>query len=578
METQTINRIENSLCQKWDATADSYAVVMSLRLIFSIAALIILCFYPLPAFFSRIVIIVLVFYTIYSAGSYVMFLKHGLRLPNALAAGIDITSALAMIALSHSVDSMFFGFLLFAILSAAFYGGQRLGLISTVIAAVLYTIVTAATSVTGSNFEMNHSVLRPICILVLGYLASLCGGGALMYRSHLVLLREVAMVSNPRFGLEHAIGEIMQRLSHLYGCNACMLLASGEGTDQYQVYRMDARHLKMESDVAPPCLTQRLMQFPDSLAMAYNRPLRFYQKSLAYVAIDVAAGCRSMEGQRQIIKEVKEIFDAESFMSVPIYKNKSRVGRIFLTSSSRQSFSLSDIDFLLQVFEYVVPMWDYIRLIERLSSHAAEDERKRIALDIHDYVIQPYIALQIGLDATMQNFITSTNGADGERCKNPDKTYSDIARLRDMTSAGVAEMRDYVTGLRQNSERGNSLLPAIRRYAHKISDTTGIAVSVNAHSEADVHGKLASEAFQIVCEGLSNIHRHTRSPYAEITISRLDGWLIISIRNEPHNIGGEAERSFTPRSITERAQALGGKAGVETEPGCDTVVTVSIPL
>ena len=97
--------------------------------------------------------------------------------------------------------------------------------------------------------------------------------------------------------------------------------------------------------------------------------------------------------------------DAASFISVPLQGPHSTIGRLYMTAARRRAFSPADVGFLLHVIEQIVPVIENIRLVDQLASNAAEEERRRLARDIHDNVIQPYIGFQIGLAAVSQNFM-----------------------------------------------------------------------------------------------------------------------------------------------------------------------------
>ena len=77
-------------------------------------------------------------------------------------------------------------------------------------------------------------------------------------------------------------------------------------------------------------------------------------------------------------------------------------------------------------------------------------------------------------------------------------------------------------------------------------------------------------------EGLSNVRRHSTSGYAKVEIAIKDGHLEMQLRNERLKRLGEP--SFIPRSIADRAAALGGRTLVYTDENHDTVVSVEIPL
>ena len=80
----------------------------------------------------------------------------------------------------------------------------------------------------------------------------------------------------------------------------------------------------------------------------------------------------------------------------------------------------------------------------------------------------------------------------------------------------------------------------------------------------------------MVAEGLSNVRRHTRSVQATVTLTCCDQHLCLSIANDVAM--GSVSTPFMPRSITERATALGGCAHVEWPEHGGTVIVVDIPL
>jgi signal transduction histidine kinase len=119
----------------------------------------------------------------------------------------------------------------------------------------------------------------------------------------------------------------------------------------------------------------------------------------------------------------------------------------------------------------------------------------------------------------------------------------------------------------------------VRRFASKFSAATGLIVEIRGSNDLPVYDRLAAELFQMIEEGLSNVRRHSTSSYAEIDIAVNDGHLEMRLKNERLKRLGEA--SFIPRSISDRAAALGGQVSVYSEKSerkLDTVVRVEIPL
>jgi signal transduction histidine kinase len=145
-----------------------------------------------------------------------------------------------------------------------------------------------------------------------------------------------------------------------------------------------------------------------------------------------------------------------------------------------------------------------------------------------------------------------------------------------LTDTGIADLRHYMGGLQHSSGQAGSLLLAMRRFADKFAEATGIAVHLKTQTDRQISDRLAAEVFQMVAEGLSNIRRHTRSTQATIGLTCQSGSLTLRIENNTARAAPPV--SFMPRSITERAMALGGQVQIEDTKDRSTAVVVEIPL
>jgi signal transduction histidine kinase len=229
-------------------------------------------------------------------------------------------------------------------------------------------------------------------------------------------------------------------------------------------------------------------------------------------------------------------------------------------------FNQSDIEFLAQASAAMATVVENMNLIDGLLSRASDDERRKISRDLHDTTIQPYIGLKLALEALQREA-----GADhrlGQR----------LSELTEMTAMTIRDLRGYAASLREAASMpGESLVEAIRRQAERLEQFYGVHVDIRAEISPRLDGRMAAEAFQIVSEGLSNILRHTTAKTARASIRCDESNLLLEIANEaPDGEGGAA--GFTPRSINERTQALGGRMFVERGADGYTVVHVTIPL
>ena len=100
-------------------------------------------------------------------------------------------------------------------------------------------------------------------------------------------------------------------------------------------------------------------------------------------------------------------------------------------------------------------------------------------------------------------------------------------------------------------------------------------VQVTAEEHLLLDKRLTAEVVHMVAEGVSNVRRHTSSPWARVEIRSHQNHLLLRIENA---VEDRAPAPFTPRSLTERATRLGGDLHVvHTDPG-KTQVCIDIPL
>jgi signal transduction histidine kinase len=530
-----------------------------MRLLLALSALVII--YVDPSEPDRLVgltYLALIGYTLYSIVIHVVSVRWSAILPLRGLHWIDLGWYLALIALSSGTNSIFFFFFFFAILVASFWWGFGPGLRVTITSAILFSIVGYVSAPYEPDFQLNRFLLRPIYLLVLGYLIAYWGGHEVKLKRRLQFLKDINKLSNPRFGIERTINRAMERLRSFYNADSCLLVLPRSDGDGYYLRRVDrgtkdgeASVLEIGEEVS------RLLRSP-SPQEAVIRPAT--QRTLIY---DIVTGESS--GRNGNSDLVANTLDAKSLLSVPVQYRREPIGRLYLTGK-RLKFDQSDIEFIIQLIDQIIPVLDNIRLIDDLASNAGEQERHKIARDIHDSVIQPYIGLNLGLTAISQKLARGDHNVAQE-----------VKKLSELVLNQITDLRQYIGGLKEGEEgHGNVLVPALRRFASTFAQATGIDVEITAPEDFRVNDRLATEIFHLVAEGLSNIRRHTNAQRAEAELIYQNGNLVLQIENE--NPDGPARASFQPRSLTERTEVLGGELTVFVDDRNRTIVNIKIPL
>jgi signal transduction histidine kinase len=556
----------SSLGYKMIPGAINNRMIAAMRLVLAASGLLVIYIDPSePDRCVALAYTTLILYVVYSAVLYASAWRPIPLVPTTITHWVDVGWYAVLISLSSGTNSIFLFFFFFAIMIASFQWGLRSGLCVACASATLSFSIGFVTTPAGADLELNRLLLQPISLLVLGYMVAYWGESELTLKRRLVLLKDINTLSNPRFGVDRTLGTLMERLRAFYDADVCLLVTTDLWTSEHRMRRVDRRdpEAATRSEPITEDLASLLLMLPIAQAViARNRPRlwRWRYPEASGCAYDVVTGKRIA-----VPPPVSGVLAAKVFITVPFYCARETIGRLYLTAPRRRAFNTEDVHFLSQVLAQAIPTLQTIQLVDQLASTAAEAERQRIARDLHDSVLQPYVGLRLGLAALSHNCAMGDTDI-GE----------DLKQLCTMTDIGISDLRFYMSDLKENSACVGDLLSLVQHFAERFAKTTGIAVHVEAETPMSVHDRLAAQACHIIAEGLSNVRRHTTSTRATISMACSNGHLTLRIVND--GAAGAASTRFCPRSITERAAALGGCARVEQSATNGTLVEVTIPL
>jgi signal transduction histidine kinase len=533
--------------------------------------------------YSNVTLLVLIFYIIHSFNLYYLSVRRGHSPPQVLtwAPWADIAYFTVLIWLSSGTNGfLFFGYL-FAIIATSFGGGFRSGLLATVTSSVIIMMIALALHLLGQPIEIRVFLIRALYILVLGYLVAHWSDIKITLDHRLRLLQKISSPALLRTGLDNLVGASLILLRELYDADAALLLIARHGSTEYRLYRAERNDpvAPPTAEIIPEELLRQMLTPPPTQSGIYGKtPSKWWRLHSSYQAYDVVN--REPTGAAWDESRIlATMLDAKTFITVPLRSFDKTVGRLYLTAQRQHTFNESAMGFLFQFTEHLMPIIDNIWVTDRLAFEAAEEERQRIARDIHDSIIQPYIGLQMGLVGLHRRLATEcsdTSAGDDRLLEVINNAASDTERLIEMTDGGIGDLRSYVRELREDGRGERSLLSAVRRFAAKFTQATNIIVQVKADDNIKLADELTSEIFQMIVEGLSNIRKHTQSMRAYIGLGCSGGRLVLRIENDDPKAKSPAR--FTPRSIMERAEALGGRAYVEAYDSIGIAVVAEIPL
>jgi PAS domain S-box-containing protein len=210
-------------------------------------------------------------------------------------------------------------------------------------------------------------------------------------------------------------------------------------------------------------------------------------------------------------------------------------------------------------------------LAARLQS-VREEDRKRVARDLHDQIGQILTAIKMDMSWMSRHL--------------PESAGEVLARLKESIQAidnGVKSVRAICSGLRPGVLDDLGLAAAIEWQAGEFASRNGVPCHISV-PPVDLHldGDRATATFRIFQECLTNVIRHAQAKLVRVALSQEGESIVLVVEDD--GIGfRESDLSTTFGSLgllgmKERAQSCGGDVQISSSPGNGTTVTVRVPV
>ncbi len=205
-----------------------------------------------------------------------------------------------------------------------------------------------------------------------------------------------------------------------------------------------------------------------------------------------------------------------------------------------------------------------------------EEERHRLARELHDETAQTLGALSIALDRAREGLEDTP----------PSQTMDRIVEAKDIATRLLEETRRLILDLRPMVLDDLGLGPAIRWYAETHLEERRVEVSVEIDPRAArIPKHVEVSLFRVVQEAVSNLARHAQAQHAHIRLTCPDSMVSVVIADD--GAGFDVERVLGPGApiesvgllgMQERVRLLNGKLDIHSRIGGGTIVAVEIPI
>jgi len=217
---------------------------------------------------------------------------------------------------------------------------------------------------------------------------------------------------------------------------------------------------------------------------------------------------------------------------------------------------------------------DNLQFYLRQVLQAQEEERKRLARELHDDTSQQILLLTHGVD----------NIASKADHYLPKELRNELEKLYELSKQTYQGIKRYAQALRPGILDDLGLVPAIKWLAQELNNLAGIEVQVRIGAIPSLAQETQLVLFRIVQEALNNIHRHSGASEASIMVECQGAEVRVTINDNGRGFklppqlsefAGQGKLGLT--GMEERVQLIGGELEVSSQIGKGTKIIVKAP-
>ena len=206
--------------------------------------------------------------------------------------------------------------------------------------------------------------------------------------------------------------------------------------------------------------------------------------------------------------------------------------------------------------------------VEEALSEIREAERRRIARELHDVVLQD-------LTYALQSMQVAKRMPGGEeRAGEADRQIEALRRA-------VGGLREAIYDLRLDSVRERPLIRAIASIVElnrQLGEGCEFELIVEEGFPVEVSGSAVIEVVRVVQEALANVRRHSGARHAVVTLGTTDDEALVEVEDDGRGFGPETSFGMGLTGMRERVLAIGGRLEVEGREGAGTRVFLRVSL
>jgi signal transduction histidine kinase len=265
----------------------------------------------------------------------------------------------------------------------------------------------------------------------------------------------------------------------------------------------------------------------------------------------------------------------EPSLCLPLRYQQESIGQLLLASRSPgEPFSSADRRLLDDLARQAGIAANAVRLSQDLQHSrerlllAREEERRRLARELHDSVSQALYGISLGAHAARTAL-----------SRDPDHVAEPLDYILTLVEAALAEMRALIFELRPESLATEGLVSALSKQAAALQARQELTVATEMCDEPELPLGTKQELYRIAQEAMHNTMKHAHASHVMLRLAQTAEGVTMEVQD--NGVGFDPSASFPGHlglhSMRERITSLGGTFQIESVPGQGTALRVCAP-
>lgn len=212
-----------------------------------------------------------------------------------------------------------------------------------------------------------------------------------------------------------------------------------------------------------------------------------------------------------------------------------------------------------------------LALYKTAAEAATLEERRRIARELHDRLLQTLATLALRLETCRKHLLES-----------PKELTEEMKLMEDTARKSMEEIREFLSGKGSHGLFPGTLMERLKEDIRFLRDGIGLTVVLESEpEEPSVPRETEEQVYYILREGLMNVARHSHASRAELHLKQTEGEIQATISDD--GIGFDLTKTrdgngFGLSTMKERIEKLGGNLAIESIPARGTRISFRLPL